>query len=211
VSDHLDWFDIAQAHEGSGPITIESLLTHSSGLPRESDYPYWNGPDFPFPTRDQVIERLRSQQTLYPAQYHFQYSNLGLSLAGEIIQLRSGQPYDAYVREHILEPLGLDATRSYYPQELRGEELAIGYTGIHRDSRRDPVEPFFTRGITAAAGFHFLGRRSGPLRQLAVPAAGARRHGGPGRQHAARDAPGALGRSGLEDDLGHRVRGAPCG
>jgi len=60
VGDHLDWFNIEQAHDDSGPTTIESLLTHSSGLPRESDFPYWNGPDFPFPTRAQVIDRLSS-------------------------------------------------------------------------------------------------------------------------------------------------------
>jgi CubicO group peptidase (beta-lactamase class C family) len=51
VGEHLDWFDITQVHDGSGPITIESLLTHSSGLPRESDFPYWDGPDYPFTTR----------------------------------------------------------------------------------------------------------------------------------------------------------------
>jgi CubicO group peptidase (beta-lactamase class C family) len=85
VGDHLDWFNIKQAHDGSGPATIESLLTHSSGLPRESDYPYWNGPDFPFPTRAQIIDRLSVQETLYPAQHYFQYSNLALTLAGEIV------------------------------------------------------------------------------------------------------------------------------
>jgi len=153
VGDHLDWFDITQAHDGSGPITIESLLTHSSGLPRESDYPYWNGPDFPFPTREDLIERLKTQETLYPAQYYFQYSNLALSLAGEIIQERSGQEYSAYINEKILQPLGLTSTRTYYPENLRGAEMAIGYTGMHRSGTRDLVKPFFTRGITAAAGF----------------------------------------------------------
>src|SRR5210317_1135514 len=88
VGKHLDWFDIAQEYDGSGPITIESLLTHSSGLPRESDFPYWNGPDFPFPTRQQMIAKLKTQNTLYPAQRYFQYSNLALSLAGEIVQER---------------------------------------------------------------------------------------------------------------------------
>jgi CubicO group peptidase (beta-lactamase class C family) len=106
VNQHLDWFNIEQAHAGSGPITIESLLTHSSGLPRESDFPYWNGPDFPFPTREQLIDRLATQETLYPAQHYFQYSNLALSLAGEIIQERSGQDYGAYIKGQILEPLG---------------------------------------------------------------------------------------------------------
>jgi CubicO group peptidase (beta-lactamase class C family) len=153
VNEHLDWFDIEQAYEGSGPITIESLLTHSSGLPRESDYPYWNGPDFPFPTREEMISRLDAQQTLYPSQHYFQYSNLALSLAGEIVSAKSGQEYDTYIRERILDPLGLADTRTFYPEDLRGEQLAIGYTGIHRNQEREPVEPFFTRGITAAAGF----------------------------------------------------------
>jgi hypothetical protein len=57
------------------------------------------------------------------------------------------------MREQILDPLELESTRTYYPDDLRGEQLAIGYTGLHRDLQRDPVKPFFTRGITAAAGF----------------------------------------------------------
>jgi CubicO group peptidase (beta-lactamase class C family) len=153
VARHLDWFDIKQAHEDSEPITVEGLLTHSSGLPRESDFPYWNGPDFPFPTREQVVERLGAQQTLYPARRLFQYSNLGLSLAGEIIAAKSGQAYQDYVTAQILTPLGLSDTRPYFPEELHGKQLAIGYTGLDRSGTREPVAPFFTRGITPAAGF----------------------------------------------------------
>jgi CubicO group peptidase (beta-lactamase class C family) len=153
VSDHLEWFDLEQADEHSGPVTIEGLMTHSSGLPRESDFPYWLGPDFPFPTREEMIERLKAQEMLYPSQRYFQYSNLGWSLAGEIIQEQSGQEYGAYIRAQILDPLDLGSTRTYYPEDLRGEQLAIGYTGFQRDLKRKPVTPFFTRGITAAAGF----------------------------------------------------------
>jgi len=153
VAQHLDWFNIGQAHAAAGPVTIEGLLTHSSGLPRESDYPYWTGPDFPFPTRAQVIDRLGAQETLYPTQTYFQYSNLALTLAGEIVQAISGQDYAQYVRRNILDPIGLSDTRTYYPEELRGEQLAIGYSGLHREGVRHPVDPFFTRGITPAAGF----------------------------------------------------------
>jgi CubicO group peptidase (beta-lactamase class C family) len=153
VADHLDWFNIEQAHQEGGPATIEGLLTHSSGLPRESGFPYWIGPDFPFPTRAQIIDRLSSQETLYATQTYFQYSNLAISLAGEIIQERSGQEYATYIDQNILQPLGISDTRTYYPEDLRGERLAIGYTGLHREGTRNPVDPFFTRGITAAAGF----------------------------------------------------------
>ncbi len=36
---------------------------------------------------------------------------------------------------------------------MRGDALAVGYSGIHRSGTREPVEPFFTRGITAAVDF----------------------------------------------------------
>jgi len=153
VADHLDWFNIEQAHQEGGPATIEGLLTHSSGLPRESDFPYWIGPDFPFPTRAQIIDRLSSQETLYPTQTYYQYSNLALSLAGEIIQQRSGQEYATYINQNILQPLGISDTRTYYPEDLRGEQMAIGYTGLHREGTRNPVDPFFAHGITAAMRF----------------------------------------------------------
>ena len=153
VDDHLDWFDIRQAHENSAPITIESLLTHTSGLPYEAGYPYWDGPDFPFPTRDRMIEGLKTQSTLYPARRVYQYSNLAVSIAGEIVRERSGQDYQDYVKANILDPLGLTNTRPYYPVEKRGEQLAIGYSGFHRDAKREPVNPFYTGGLTPAAGF----------------------------------------------------------
>ena len=153
VGQHLDWFDIDQVHAGRGKIDLRSLLTHSSGLPRESDFAYWNAPDFPFPTRQELVARLADQQTLYPPKQWFQYSNLALSLAGEVVAAASGRDFKDYVTEAILEPLAMDDTRPFYPEDLRGQQLAIGYTGIHRDRKRTPVEAFFTRGLTAAAGF----------------------------------------------------------
>lgn len=153
VDQHLDWFNIKQAHGTAGPVTIEGLLTHSSGLPRESDYPYWGGPDFPFPTRAEMHKKLGEQETLYPASTYFQYSNLGMALAGEIIEARTGLAYTDYVFDKILKPLGLTDTRPYFPTDLYGEQMAIGYSGLDRSGQRRPVEPFFTRGITPAAGF----------------------------------------------------------
>ncbi len=152
IAQHLDWYDLKQAHHG-GPVTIEGVLTHSSGLPRESDFYYWNGPDFAFPTREKMIEALRDQETLYPAQTWSQYSNLGLSLAGEIVSARSGEPYNGYVQASILAPLGMADTRPFFPTDLHGDQMAIGYTGINRDGERSTVVPFYTRGITPAAGF----------------------------------------------------------
>ncbi len=68
----LPSYNLKQQYKESGVITIRSLLTHSSGLPRESDYPYWTGPDFSFPSQAQLNSKLGEQQTLYPSSSVFQ-------------------------------------------------------------------------------------------------------------------------------------------
>lgn len=153
VASHLPWFKISPTEGESTPVTIEGLLTHASGLPRESEYPYWTGPTFAFPSRQQIIDRLSGQQMLYPSETVFQYSNLGLTLAGEIAATAAGEPYDTLVRKQILDPLGLSSTTSEMPASLRETRLATGYHGLGREGRREPV-PFFTaNGIAPAAGY----------------------------------------------------------
>jgi CubicO group peptidase (beta-lactamase class C family) len=153
VARYIPWFKIKRSDPLGPEITIEGLLTHSSGLPRESDFPYWTGPEFAFPTSEQVKERLASQETLYPAETYFQYSNLGLTLAGELIASVSGEPYEAYVGKRILQPLGLKSTTPEIPEKERGGRLATGYSALLRDGTRVAVPFFMARGIAPAAGY----------------------------------------------------------
>jgi CubicO group peptidase (beta-lactamase class C family) len=153
VSKYLPWFQLHQQYAGSAPITVEGILTHSAGLPRESDQPYWSAPDFPFPTREEIIAGLKNQETLYPAWKYFQYSNLGLTLAGEIVRAVSGMPYDRYVRENVIGPLGLKDTYPEIPEQLRGGQLADGYSSLTREGTRDPTPFFQAKGIAPAAGY----------------------------------------------------------
>ncbi len=153
IEDLLPAYKVQQKHPDSGPITVRSLLTHSGGLPREAAYPYWTGPDFPFPTRSEIDSKLEEQETLYPASTYFQYSNLGLTLLGEIVEEISGQSYEEYVEENILKPLGLSDTRPFMPEALYGGKLAIGYSAIKRSGTRDKVNFFQANGIAPAAGF----------------------------------------------------------
>ena len=149
----LPWFDLEQSFDGSPEMTLRAVLSHSAGLPRESDFPYWMGPDFRFPERDEMIAKLAEQATLYPADRYFQYSNLGLALAGEVVAERSGQGYDAYVREHILEPLGLQDTETGFPTDARAARIATGYAFPGRSHDMRPMPRYDTRAITPAAGF----------------------------------------------------------
>ena len=147
VEKHLSWFKIRQTYPEAPVITIRHLLTHTSGLPREAVFPYWT--DFNFPTREQIIEMLPEQDTVYPSETRWKYSNLGLTLAGEIVAAVSGEPYEDYIRKNILEPLGMTGTSVSISKD--DPRLAVGY-GRHMPDGSQTVMPFTdSRGITPAA------------------------------------------------------------
>jgi CubicO group peptidase (beta-lactamase class C family) len=152
VAAHLDWFRPRQVHRGSGPLTVRALLTHSSGLPRESSGSYWSPPDFRFPDRKTLVEALASQATLYPADTRFQFSNLGMVLAGEIIAARADMPYTDYVQKRILAPLELQETQPAFPRRQRNAVMAIGHGARDREGQRPVMPDFDTAGLTPAAG-----------------------------------------------------------
>ena len=151
VGEHLSWFAIKHTYPDAPPVTVRGLLTHSSGLPRESDFPYWSAPDFDFPTSEEIADRVSAQETLYPADTYFQYSNLGLTLAGEIVAAASGQSYEEYVTKNILNPLELNDTRPELPE--KEQRLATGHSAKTRTGSREKVSFFQANGIAPAAGY----------------------------------------------------------
>jgi len=153
VRKHLPWFNIRDKFPDAREVTIRGILTHSSGLPREADYPYWTGPVHNFPTREEIRDKLSGQEELYPAETYFQYSNLGMSLLGEIVAAVSGKAFDEYVLENILTPLRLNDTSSEIPEGKQGGQLATGYTGKSREGTRETIPFYHVNGIAPAAGF----------------------------------------------------------
>ncbi len=153
ISDILPWFTIQQKYEDSGPITVRSLLTHSAGLPRQSNYPYWTGPDFNFPSIEEIKAQMNDLETLYPASTFFQYSNFGMSILGAVVAELSGMSFEDYVNKNILEVLDLNDTRPSMPKELLKGQLATGYGALDRVGGRKELDLFYTKGVTAAAGF----------------------------------------------------------
>lgn len=153
LKDILPYYNLEQQYFESGPITIRTLLNHSSGLPRENAFSHWNGPNYSFPTKDEIRSKLSTQKTLYPASTYYQYSNLGLTLLGYVVEEVSGEPFDEYIQENILSALELSNTRSTMPKSLHGNELAVGYSVLSREGKRKKINLFEANGVGAAAGF----------------------------------------------------------
>ncbi len=103
-----------------------------------------------FPTREEMIDALPGQETIYPPEHKFKYSNLALSLTGEIVAAASGQPYDQFIEENILKPLDMKSTSVFITEEER-KRLATPYTRLFSDGFRK-VMPFTdSKGIAPAA------------------------------------------------------------
>jgi CubicO group peptidase (beta-lactamase class C family) len=152
IKKHLNWFSIQESESGSGPISIRSLLTHSSGLPREADFPYWSGPDFSFPNTEQLRAKLLTQKALYRPLDHYQYSNLGMTLAGDVLVQMSGQTFESFLANTFTTPLAMNDTRPFIPMELYGKQMAVGFSSIKRDGTRNLLKPYDTYALQAVAG-----------------------------------------------------------
>jgi CubicO group peptidase (beta-lactamase class C family) len=93
------------------PITLLSLATHHSGLPRMP----WNfrpkDPDNPYVdySADDLL-RFLPRAGVHPTG-RFEYSNVGYGLLGHALSRRGGKPYEALVVERIAGPLGMADTR----------------------------------------------------------------------------------------------------
>jgi CubicO group peptidase (beta-lactamase class C family) len=147
VARHLAWFKIKNRHPDGPAITIRHLITHTSGLPRESPFPYFT--DFKFPTRERLMQALPNQETVYASETKWKYSNLALALAGEVVAAVSGEPYEDYIQRHILGPLGMASSGVGVPESLR-DRLATGYGRRMPDGSR-AVRPFTDlQGLTPA-------------------------------------------------------------
>ena len=145
VSKYLPWFQVKSAESDDPPITIEELLTHSSGLPREAGS-HWT--TFEFPTTEQLRALMAERQAPFSPEVRWKYSNLAFSIAGMVVEAVSGQTWADYVQQHIYQPL--DMTASSVDQNVSG--LAVGYGRLMPDGTR-AVNPFIdARGMAAATG-----------------------------------------------------------
>lgn len=103
---------------GGAPITVQSLLSHCSGLPDDA-------PAFPR-GGDQRLWRG------YETGAHWSYSNLGYQLLGEIVARQHGRPYAEVVRREVLDPLGMKETAPAILTRDRAR-YAVGYSPFFDD------------------------------------------------------------------------------
>jgi CubicO group peptidase (beta-lactamase class C family) len=126
-----------------GPVetlTIRRLLSHESGLQGEPPGTDWAGPAYEG-SAERNLARAAETGLMVPPDSQSKYSNLGYQLLGEIVARVSGTPYPDYLRQAILEPLGLSSTGFEPLPAALAARCATGYR----------CEPFTDVLVPAAA------------------------------------------------------------
>ncbi|PYD02383.1 2', 3'-cyclic nucleotide 2'-phosphodiesterase [Microbacterium esteraromaticum] len=132
-------------------ITLSMLMANSAGLVEDNPW----GDDHLGESRAFMKDVVSAGLTLAaPPGAQYQYSNLGQSLIGRAIESVTGRPVEDVIRERLLDPLGLTATRAsadLYPPDA---DLARGFCTFD-DGATFAAEPYVGTGALGCIGSMF--------------------------------------------------------
>jgi hypothetical protein len=120
------------------------MLSHRTGITRHDGI--WYKSDF---TQKELYERLKYLEPTEAPRSVFLYNNMMYAGAGYVIELLSGKPWETFVRERILTPLGMTSTTFTIADMTKGPEPAVPFT-----EKRDNTEiysiPYYSDAIGVA-------------------------------------------------------------
>ena len=149
LEDTLDKHIDAAAHAP----TLRRLLSHTSGLQRETQDDAWLKARFA--DVPELLETLGDAEQVLPPGARFHYSNLAFALLGVVVERASGIPYAQYVQDRLLAPLGLVRT-TFEPEE----PAATGYVV------QPYVEDVWTDGPVSTGAWIAAGQLWGTVHDL---------------------------------------------
>ena len=125
---YLPWLGL---RSNGAAITLNHLLTHTAGLPRDRD----DIPDSPY-----GAVALRDLQLSVPPGEVFTYSNIGYQLLSLLMEEVEGRGFPEIVRSRVFAPLGMDSSEAAITNDLRAR-LATGYQYFYDDRPPHPARP----------------------------------------------------------------------
>lgn len=140
-SDNIKEYIPELPYEG---ITVENLLTHTSGLPDYLDMldKYWNKKTFA--TNYDIVGSFTKYKppTDFKPGKKYEYSNTGYALLSIIIEKTSGMSYADFLDQNIFQPLGMKHSRVYNTRRVKNEKISnYAYGYVYSDSLKQYVLP----------------------------------------------------------------------
>jgi CubicO group peptidase (beta-lactamase class C family) len=133
-------------------ITVHHLMNHTSGIPSYTSFPDFGTPKFHrVPMSPLEIAMLSKDKPLeFQPGEGWRYNNTGYVLLGHIIEKASGMKYDAYLKQHVFEPLGLkDTGYDWTEPVMKRRASGYGYDAGQKSYRNGE---FLDMSLPHAAG-----------------------------------------------------------
>lgn len=132
INEYLD-FKIPSAF--GRPITMRHLMTHTPGFEeRLKSYLVQGSPR----SLSDYLRVVPVPARIYPPGIVQAYSNYGVVLAGYIVERLSGEPFAAYVDQHILQPLGMRHSTMWRPVPKQFQSFLARNYGV---ASGEPIPP----------------------------------------------------------------------
>jgi len=112
-------------------VTTRHLLTHTGGWIGDYFDDFGNGDD----ALARMCDSLASLPQLTPLGEVWSYNNAGFYLAGRVIEVLTGKPYEAALQGLVLDPLGLESS-FFFQDDVMTRRFAVGH---HRNENGPPT------------------------------------------------------------------------
>jgi CubicO group peptidase (beta-lactamase class C family) len=133
VNEYLTEFKIRDTYPGN-PVTLRHLLTHTAGF-EDPLIEFDRGSGGDSPDLGEYLADSQPERVRPPGQVH-SYSDYGYELAGYLVQVRSGVPFERYVEQQIFAPLGMTNTRFATEGSYDNQAPSVGVVSTASDMSR---------------------------------------------------------------------------
>jgi len=107
-------------------VTMRHLLTHTGGWVGD----YFNDFGFGDDALTRMVAQLEELPQLTPLGEVYSYNNSGFYLAGRVIEVITGQPFEAAMSDLLLGPLGLEHS-FFFPHEVMTHHFVVGHRVVN--------------------------------------------------------------------------------
>jgi CubicO group peptidase (beta-lactamase class C family) len=133
IRKYIPDFSIKNLYDGEVPITVNHLLTHTSGLMIDY-YAHLTG-EKKYSNAD-LLSQLRNEYLCFKPGSASKYSNIGYRLLGMMIEQVTGERFESYLGKEVFEPLGLNKSSFGYTDDM-ALHMSKGHNGDTEITRVD--------------------------------------------------------------------------
>jgi len=136
IKTYIPDFSIRNLYDSEVPISVNHLLTHTSGL--MVDYYVHLTGEKKYSNAD-LLSQLRNEYLCFKPGSAYKYSNIGYRLLGMIVEQVTGEQFEGYLEKEVFKPLGLSKSSFYYTDDMT-LHMSKGHDGDTEISRVDSEE-----------------------------------------------------------------------